>query len=103
MAQFDVYKLRPANKRTPFVIDVQSETLAPLATRFVVPLRAHDRAKFKPIARLNPLVSIEGTTYIAVFQELAAVPLSILTEYVTSAARDRGALVAAVDLVFTGI
>ncbi len=102
MAQFDVYRLRPANKRTPLVVDVQSDTLSLLATRVVVPLRPLDR-KAKPIARLNPVVVIERASYVAVFQELAAVPVSLLTDCVASVQRDRDALVAAVDLVFTGI
>jgi toxin CcdB len=57
----------------------------------------------KPITRLNPTASLDGTEYVLVFQELAAIPVSSLGEPVSSLASRRTDLIAAVDLLFTGI
>jgi len=102
MAQFDVYK-NPRGGAYPLLLDVQSELLARLATRVVVPLMAAKRYGSRPITRLNPTASIARVEYVLVFQELAAIPASALGERVTSLASRRGELVAAVDLLFTGL
>ena len=101
MSQFDVYR-HAGDKRTPLLLDVQADVLAVLPTRLVVPLRAFGRGTSKPLTRLNPIVDIAGTAYIAVFQELAAVPAAMLATRVSSAATQRDALIAAIDWAFTG-
>jgi toxin CcdB len=100
MPQFDVYR-NPRGGAFPLVLDLQAELLATLATRVVVPLALRKRYG-KPITRLNPVVTIRGTEYVMVFQELAAIPISSLGEHVDSLAARRPELVAAIDLLFTG-
>ena len=101
MAQFDVYK----NERGglyPYVVDVQAELLSSLATRIVVPLIA--RKKYgKPITRLHPTATIAGVEYVLKFHGLAAVPARVLVHPVESLAHRRTELVAALDLLFTGV
>ena len=62
MAQFDVYRNpNPATRaRIPYLVDVQSELLAPLATRVVVPLCKPVVLKGRLAERLNPVFQIEG-------------------------------------------
>ncbi len=50
-----------------------------------------------------PTATLRGVDYVLVFQELAAVPASALAEPVASLAARRAELVAAIDLLFTGI
>ncbi len=102
MAQFDLYR-NPRGGAYPLVLDLQADVVGRLATRIVAPLMTLKRYGAKPITRLNPMVSIDETEYVIVFQELAAVPASALGELVTSLASRRTDLIAAIDLLFTGI
>lgn len=102
MAQFDVYKNRRGGS-FPLLIDIQSDLLARLATRVIVPIARLKRHGTKPVSRLNPVVELDGTEYMLVFQELAAIPTTALGEPVGSLASRRADLVAAIDLLFTGI
>ena len=102
MAQFDVLR-NPRGGDYPFLLDVQSELLARLATRVVVPLITLKRYGARPITRLNPTAKVRGVEYVLLFQELAAVPASALGEPIGTLAQRRTDLIAALDLLFTGI
>src|SRR5689334_11771118 len=102
MPQFDVFK-NPRGGVYPLLMDLQADVLASLATRIVVPLMTMKRYGGRAITRLNPTASIDGIEYVLVFQELAAIPAANLGEQVYSLASRRADLIAAVDLVFTGI
>jgi toxin CcdB len=101
MAQFDVFR-NPRRGLFPLLADVQADLLSGLATRVVVPMARRKRFG-KPITRLNPLCTIGGVEYVLVFQEMAAVPVSMLRAPVASLSTRRDELIAAVDLIFTGI
>ena len=102
MAQYDVFK-NPRGGVYPLVLDMQADVLGKLERRVVVPLVARKKYSGKPIARLNPLVTIGGIEYVLVFQDMAAIPTIALGERVVSMAGRRADLVAALDLLFTGI
>ncbi|HEY1813907.1 MAG TPA: CcdB family protein [Kofleriaceae bacterium] len=53
MAQFDVHR-NARSAAYPLLLDIQSELLARLATRAVVPLVALKKYGAKPISRSNP-------------------------------------------------
>ncbi|MCC7382925.1 MAG: CcdB family protein [Deltaproteobacteria bacterium] len=102
MAQFDLYK-NPRGGLFPLLLDVQTDLLSSLETRVVVPLATLKKYRAKPITRLNPTVTIDDVEYVLVFQELAAIPRAALGKPRGSLASLRTDLVAAVDLVFTGL
>jgi toxin CcdB len=102
MAQFDVYR-NPRGGLFSLLLDMQSDVLSQLDTRVVVPLAKIADYGARPITRLNPLTTIEGDEYVLVFQELAAVPRSALGPVVVSLQRERPTLIAAADLILTGI
>lgn len=102
MAQFDLFR-HPRSKRYPFLLDLQADLLRDLATRVVAPLTAVKRLNGKPISRLNPIVDVEGTRYSVLFQELAALPVTALGAEAGSLRARREELIAALDLLFTGI
>ncbi|HVK85867.1 MAG TPA: CcdB family protein [Kofleriaceae bacterium] len=102
MAQFDVHT-SPHGGIFPLLLDVQSDVLSGLVSRIVVPMVTTKRWKDRPITRLNPTVKLEDTEYLLVFQDLASIPASALGKVVGSLAHRRGELIAAVDLLFTGI
>ena len=101
MPQFDV--LRNVRGGTyPLVVDVQAELHARLATRVVVPLIPRSRYAPQPITRLQPLVRVRDTEYVAMVPLIAAVPKASLGEVVGSLANRRADLIAALDLLITG-
>ncbi|MGY6275785.1 CcdB family protein [Methylomonas sp. MgM2] len=103
MAQFTLY--RNANRQTqgryPFLLDIQSDFLNELKTRLVVPVIK--LAEKKPITRLNPILQWEQQQYLLVVQEMAAIPANNLGVKVTGLEMLRGEILAAVDLLITGI
>lgn len=105
MAQFDVCRNPNATSRAriPYLLDVQSDLLDTLATRVVVPLCKPEVLSGKPAERLNPAFEIEGRKLLMLTQELAAVPRKALGERVANVAAERAAIVAALDLLLTGI
>jgi toxin CcdB len=102
MPQFDVYQ-NPRGGFFPLLLAIQADLLEQLATRVVVPMARLKKYGAKPIARLNPVVELDGTSYVLVFQDLAAIPRTALGDPVASLASRRADLVAAIDLLFTGI
>lgn len=105
MAQFDVYRNpNPTTRaRVPFVLDVQAELLDSLLTRVVVPLCKLDTIGAKPAERLNPQFEIDGRKLVMLTQELAAVPRKALGDLAGNLSSERAAIIAALDLMFTGI
>lgn len=69
MAQFDVYALKSS---AGLVVDCQSDLLADLNTRFVVPLMTREHAP-APARRLNPVFDLGGQELVMVTQFAAAV------------------------------
>ena len=75
MARFDVYPM-PSN-RPGYVVDVQADLIDHLATRAVVPLLP--LADFtSPIRDLNPVLEIDGESFIFAPQAIATVPVKLL-------------------------
>jgi toxin CcdB len=104
MPQFDVYENNDARtrKRTPYLLDIQSDILESLATRVVVPLRPYLLDKNSVISKLHPAIKVGGSEYRAVVNELAGVRSSVLGKPVYSAAEVRQQLLEAYDFIVTG-
>ena len=105
MVQFDVYRnANPATRaRIPYLLDVQSDLLDPLATRVVVPLCKPEVLKGKLADRLNPLFEVEGRKMAMLTPELAGVSRKILGEQIGNLSDERSSIIAALDLLITGI
>ncbi len=104
MSQFDVHKNpdRQMRRSAPYVVDVQSDLLAELASRVVVPLLILSQMD-KHVTRLNPVFSIKGAPVVFSASELAGVSARTLGPKVASLARHRQEILDALDLLFTGI
>jgi toxin CcdB len=104
MAQFDVHRnINPGSRDwAPYLLDVQNDLLDPLATRVVVPLIKMEEMD-KPARRLNPRFAIEDTELVMSTAELAGVPVRALGEKVASLAERRDEIMAALDMLFTGL
>jgi len=105
MAQFDVYRnAHPATRaRVPYLLDVQSDLLDTLATRVVVPLCKPEVLRGKLAERLNPVFEVEGRKMVLLTPELAGVSRKALGEKIANLANRRDSIIAALDLVITGI
>ena len=101
--QFDVYRnpLRGSREERPFVVIVQHDFLSDRPSRVVVPFVV-TRA-IVPIRRLNPLIELLGTAYYLSPTETITVPLRHLREAVDNLVRERDKIVAALDMLSTGI
>jgi toxin CcdB len=104
VAQFDLHK-NPnpaARKHAPYLVNLQSDHLDHIATRLCAPVKSI-RISSKPIAGLMPEIEIDGERFLVFMQEIAAVPAAVLGQRSASAARYRFQLIAAIDLLVSGI
>ncbi len=105
MAQFAVYRnpSRRSNKRIPYVVDVQSDLLAITVTRVVIPLALPSLLNGRAARQLNPQLIIKRKKLVLLTQEIAALPTSILVNEIANLSSQRDQIIAALDLLFTGI
>ena len=87
----------------PWLLDVQDDLLSGLATRVVVPLYRQEATPRPRLARLTPLLDFQGEVYVAVVPELAGVARKDLGPSAGDLSAQRPKLMAALDLLFTGI
>jgi toxin CcdB len=103
MKQFDIVAnpFPRSRERQPFLAALQSDLLVrSLDTVVVAPLEPAASGTFAD--RLNPRVDIDGQPFVLVAQELATVRKSVLGTPRGSIAGARDAIIAALDLLFTG-
>ena len=97
MAQFDVYELRGGR----LLIDLQSDLLD-IGTRVVAPLRPLGDGP-RPLSRLEPIIDLNGESYVVGVGDLAAVPLVVLNARVVANLKGRDYEIrGALDMVFSG-
>jgi toxin CcdB len=101
--QFDVFSnpSRRGSEERPFVVVVQSSLLDEVATRVCVPLIVE--RFLEPTNRLNPLFDIKQRKFYLHPVEIVTIPLRLLRTPVANLEEYRDRIIAALDLVFTGI
>lgn len=101
--QYDLCQNPDRNSRTrvPFLIVLQSDLLQPLETVVVAPVVPETPSS--SVAKLNPVLTIDGKRYRVLMQELAGVPRNRIGEPLQNLASRHADFIAAVDLLFTGI
>ena len=104
MRQFDI--LRNPNSDTaswaPWLLVLQSGLLSDLHTTVIAPLVLETQFG-RPATTLNPVFDVEGERVVLSVAELAGVSRPQLGEVVGSLADRRYEIIAAIDLLFTGI
>lgn len=96
MAQFDVHRLADGL----LVVDLQTDLIGLDASRIVAPLR--DAARYAAFPGLTPVIEIEGRSFVAQVQDLAAVPAAVLGPRIGEASRHGDDLLRAVDILTHG-
>jgi toxin CcdB len=101
--QFDIVEnVNPAKRgQYPFLVILQHDRVASLGSVIAAPLV--DTAAGLPTSRLHPSIAIAGRDYVMVVEELAAIQPNSFGRVVASAEPIRYDIVAALDLLFTGI
>ncbi|WP_070886012.1 CcdB family protein [Pseudomonas argentinensis] len=105
MAQFGVCRnINPATRAAvPLLLNVQSDLLAELATRVVVPLYAASTLQGKMLKTLTARFEIEGETYVMMTPQMAGIANKQLGAMVADLAAQRDEIIAALDLLITDI
>ena len=105
MAQCVVYRnLDPASKAaTPYLLDVQSDLMSRLATTVVVPLRPVSRISGSLMGGLTPVLEVEGVPCAMVTPQLAGISRKHLGKPMGDFSVQRAVIMAALDLLITGI
>jgi toxin CcdB len=100
--QFDIVAnpFPRSRERQPFLVALQSDLVRSLDTVVVAPLEPAASGTFAD--RLNPRVDVEGQPFVLLAQELVTVRKSVLGTPRGSIAGAREAIIAALDLLFTG-
>jgi toxin CcdB len=105
MAQWDVYANPSPRARAelPFLVDVQSDLLAALTTRLVIPCAPAEGAAGGLPPRMSPAFEIDGVSVVLLPQEAGPVPVSALRRPLTSLREQSHRIVDALDAVVSGI
>lgn len=105
MSQFDLHRNQNSatKARFPLLLDVQSDLLEPLATRVVIPLAPAAVTRRQRIETLTPKVVVDRREYLVMTPLLAGIATRDLGPSSGNLASDRGAILAALDLLITGI
>ncbi|WP_353199044.1 CcdB family protein [Sandarakinorhabdus sp.] len=98
MARFDVYEGFGGGE---FLLDCQSNLLADMQTRFVVPLRPVRNAP-PPIRRLNPVFQIGGDEFVMMTQQAATIPKRECGPIVATLAAADATILNALDMLISG-
>ncbi len=106
MPQFTVHRNRNAatKARFPLLLNVQADLLGELGTRVVVPMTpATTVARRAAMRTLTPVVVVDGKDYLLMTPQLAGIAARELGPPVSDLSGQRPAVLAALDLLFTGI
>lgn len=104
MARYDVYRnpRKDSARQVPYLLDVQSDFLEDLDTRVVVPLRAAGTIPQK-VARLNPVLQIDGAAMMMDTPQIVGYPRQALNHPVTNVGASAFDIQNALDFLFAGI
>lgn len=86
----------------PFLVDVQADLLSDLETRVVIPL-VRETAFGRRATRLHPVFMIEGQQVVMATHLLAAVRRGTLGSPLASLLDQRDVIVAAIDVLWSGV
>lgn len=103
--QFDVFQNKnpKSQQRVPYLMDIQDELLDSLDTRVVVPLIPEQNSRGFVVGGLMPSLEIKGKFYLAMIPQLAGIARRELGPCVGNISQARAEIIAALDLLFTGV
>lgn len=105
MAQFDVYvnPSRQTKNAYPFILDIQNELIADIATRIVVPLGLAKNFSHEEMKGLTPKIEFEGADLLIMIPQIGSMPARTLKEPIGTLLHLRGEIISALDFAITGM
>jgi toxin CcdB len=105
MAQFDVYLNPSKHTRNtyPFILDIQNELIADIATRIVVPLGRTEYFNREEMKGLTPKINFEDADLLIMIPQIASMPAKALKEPIGTLLHMRDEIISALDFAITGI
>lgn len=105
MSQFALYKNEDSssNKTYPYFIDIQHHLLEDLNSRMVIPLSPHEILNNKDAKRLCPILHFDNGNFVLLTHQMTSVPKSILKTEIGSQEKYRYQILAAIDLLISGV
>lgn len=105
MQQYHVYRNTNPNshQQIPYLLNVQANLLSRLNTVTVLPIYHAYHLQGGIIKRLMIAVTLEQVDCVIVSTEIAAIPCKMLGEYVGDLTEMRSDIIAALDLLLTGV
>jgi toxin CcdB len=103
--QFDVHRNTNSSTkmRYPYLLDVQADLLSSLGTRVVVPLTLEKESKDMILTQLMPVFLIRGKKYVAVTPQMAGIARRELGDQIENLTEFRTEILAALDMLLTGV
>ncbi len=86
---------------TPVVV-IQSDLILGMATQVVIPLIPQRRVA-STIARLNPVIQVDGAPHVLMPQLMASLPTTALRQPVGDIAEHRDTITRAIDTLLSGV
>lgn len=106
MRQFVVYRNRNEYTRAlyPLLLNVQSDLIEETGTRVVVPMVSATGGRSPPsISSLAPIMEVNGKPHVLMVPLLAATEIDDLGAVEADLSRERSTIMAALDLLISGI
>ncbi|MDR2212459.1 MAG: CcdB family protein [Pseudomonadales bacterium] len=104
MRQFVVYaNLGSSRKLYPMLLNIQSDLIAETETRLAVPLFPLQRGRNPAIAKLSPVIAVNGADYTLMMPLMAGVATNQLGKAVADLSHERATILGALDLLISGI
>jgi toxin CcdB len=104
VSQFFVYENpnRDTKKAYPLLLDIQSNLIEELTSTIVIPL-ALKRSIGRVIAKLTPVLQIDGVDYVLLTQQISGLDRGGLGRQVADLSIYRYEIITAIDFVISGV
>lgn len=100
--QYTVYRNTGNSQAYPYLLDIQSDIIEELNTRLVIPLHLLKKGASAPVARLTPVIKVEGRDVIVMTHAMASIRVKQLGQDVMDASAYRFIIKNAVDFLLDG-
>lgn len=101
MAQYDVFRNPGKNQAIPYVVDIQSPSLAGYYRRMVIPLVLRTELKQVHHLTLNPVFMVEQRQCVLHPLEMVSVPASHLGKPLLSLSEHASTIMNAIDMLIS--
>jgi toxin CcdB len=104
MRQFVAYANKgPSRKVYPLLLNIQSDLITDTESRLSVPLFPFKGGRSPAISDLSPVIDVDGSKYVLLMPLMAGINIEQLGKPVADVSHERATILAALDLLISGI